>query len=184
MTMNGKLICLCLVLLVVSACSTKPMRDQNSFELDYSELVRSEIKKLNDSGLCLKKEITYSGDTEEKTNSNPDWARELRPFLDCDVQKPSFDKLYTSQTNHSGDSTFILYTARGKSSQVRKLEIILLQKNLKRINARIYKKNSYFELAETLEYNSMEGYSIKGSQKMLFASETAYQLKAQFMPCR
>jgi hypothetical protein len=172
------------VLLSFTGCTTKPVKEQTPFEVNYRELLDEEITGLEVSERCLKKHIYYSGNKESKTDSTPDWRRELRPFMDCDVQKPSFDKLYTASTSYSGDSTLISYTARGESSQVRQVDILLLQKKLNKINARIRKKNSYFELAETLEFRSMDGYTIKGSQKMLFASETVYQIEAQFMPCR
>lgn len=170
---------LCMAL--VSCASDTQKSKLAETEIDYAQLIDQEIKNLGNLHCGLEKTIYYQGKIEKKVIDNPDWNRELRPFLQLNIQTPAFDKLYTSSQRVSGDSLIMIYTAKTAKSEVRKLEIYLLHQKLDSISAELFRQNSYFTLNETLQYAPNQGYLISGAQKMMFAAETVYRIEAHFM---
>lgn len=164
---------------LLESCTNTSSEVMNTADINYLELLKKDIAFLNQIGADLNKTIIYSGKKESKNLNAPNWDKELMPFINCDIQKPGFEKLYTISNRVSGDSTIILYSANSPSLQIRNLEIVLLHNTLNLVIADVHKKNTYFELNEQLIYSSRKGYIIKGSQKMMFASETIYQVEAE-----
>ena len=176
------LIFICCMLAVISACN--PPRDKielTDIDINYVKLLDQEIKNLVNMHAGVEKSIYYQGKNEKKTIDTPDWNKELRPFLECNIQSPAFEKLYAETRRVSGDSLILVYTAKTDKSEVRKLEIYLLRQKLDSIRAELFRQNSYFTLNETLQYAPNQGYLICGSQKMMFAVETVYRIEARFM---
>ena len=169
-------------LVLISACNT-PQEKINTTDIDfnYIKLLDQEIKNLSNMHAGLQKSIYYQGKNEKKTIDAPDWDKELRPFFQCNIQTPAFNKLYSESRRVSGDSLILVYTARTDKSEVRRLEIYLLRLKLDSIRAELFRQNSYFTLNETLQYAPDYGYLISGSQKMMFASETVYRIEARLM---
>jgi hypothetical protein len=60
------------------------------------------------------------------------------------------------------------------------LEVVVVNRQLGKIEASLFKKNSYFTLNESLLFRAGDGYRIKGSQKMMLAAETIYRIEAKF----
>lgn len=176
------LICTFCILALISACN--PPQDKikpADIDINYVRLLDQEIKNLVNIHAGLDKSIYYQGKKEKKIIDTPDWNKELRPFLECNIQTPAFDKLYSESRRVSGDSLILVYTAKTDKSEVRKLEIYMLRQKLDSIRAELFRQNSYFTLNETLQYAPNQGYLICGSQKMMFAVETVYRIEARFM---
>ena len=177
-----KFVTLLLSVAFISACTTSPQNSKpDEAEVNYAHLIDQEIKKLMDMHAGLEKTIYYQGNIEKKIIDHPDWNKELRPFLQCNIQTPAFDKLFSESRRVSGDSLILVYSAKTDKSEVRKLEIYMLNQRLDSISAELFRQNSYFMLNETLQYAPSQGYLISGSQKMMFAAETVYRIEAHFM---
>lgn len=166
--------------LLLSGCKDPNANDNADFDFNYAILLNKELDDLKKSEATIEKKIYYQGKSETKTLDMPEWEKELRPFVECNIQTPAFDKLYSEEKRTSGDSLIYTFKAKTEKPEIRVLEVIIVKQRLKIIEASLFKKNSYFTLNESLLYRAGEGYRIQGSQKMMLAAETIYRIEAKF----
>lgn len=166
--------------LMLSGCKNPSVSNNSDFEFNYADLLNKELDGLKKSKAIIEKKIYYQGKSETKILKSPEWDKELRPFVECNIQTPAFNKLYSNEKRISGDSLIFSFKAKSEKQEIRLLEVTLVKQQLKCIEASLFKKNSYFTLNESLLYRAGEGYRIKGSQKMMLAAETVYHIEAKF----
>jgi hypothetical protein len=166
--------------LLITGCTDPVKSDKSDFDFNYSTLLSKELEKLKTSNAIIEKKIYYQGKIETKTIEQPQWEKELRPFMECNIQTPAFDKLYSENKRVSGDSIIYTFKAKTDKPEIRVLEVVVVNRQLGKIEAFLFKKNSYFTLHESLLLRAGDGYRIKGSQKMMLAAETIYRIEAKF----
>ena len=169
---------LLLVLIAFSACTQEKKEKPALHFFAIRSYFEKQITDLTNQHTSLQKRITKDGTSEEKIQAQPDWKKELRPFTDCDINRPAWFKGYRIDTLQTISETHLLYTALEEKLAVRKMDIALLQDSVQSITIMLEKKNAYFNSSQSLMYIPGKSYRINGSQKVIMADPINYEINA------
>lgn len=169
-----------LTLLCFYACTEPEVRSQEVEFYDLQKELHREAAANHERGLGIVKVIERGGKQEQKIFQKPDWPAELKPFMDCDLNKPAYRDAYTVSKQSANDTTFITYTAKEKKLPVHQLKLAFYNNELSGMQAEVSRSNSYFSLHEDLSYIPGVSYSIIGRQRTVLAGENNYSITSRF----
>ncbi len=168
-----------LFLLFISCNPSNEVKTQNQF-FQLKEYFHDQSEQLQKKNVSLQKSISKDGKVENKNIVTLNWSKELQPFEDCDLNKPAWRKSYKADTFFLANQTHLIYKALEPKLAVRKLEVIIREDTVYMVNILIAKKNSYYQSTQQLNFIPGKGYTITGSQKVIFADPTTFLIKANF----
>lgn len=168
-----------LLLTFISCSDNEQKLEEITFYNLRTELTRQAADN-HERGLGIVKTIERGGKQEQKIFQKPDWLSELRPFMDCDLNKPAYATAYHKDSVQQNDTLLIIYTAVEKKLAVRELKLQMLKGKLVGMSADVARSNSYFSLHEQLSYIPGVSYSIIGKQHTVLAGENKYSITSQF----
>ena len=167
-------------MIVFTSCnSSEGTKTSNQF-FQVKEYFNKQAEVLQKNNIHLQKSINRDHKEESKNIVTVDWKKELRPFEDCDLNKPAWKKSYKADTFHLSNQTQLIYTALEPKLSVRKLEVILCADTIFMVNILIEKKNAYYQSSQRLHYEPWKVYTVIGSQKVILANPTNFNIKATF----
>jgi hypothetical protein len=146
----------------------KPFFDLKGFF--EKEIANQEIK-------TIEKTVKINKKSETKTLTDFDLEKELKLFLDCDINNPSlFDKYKTEKSSEEN----IIYTALNEDLKVQKIEILKSDDTVEKIIVHKKVKTQIYNSEKILTYEPNVGYSIENSQKTLGSDKKDYEIKVVF----
>ncbi|MFN4083620.1 MAG: hypothetical protein ACK4K9_08320 [Bacteroidia bacterium] len=161
------------VFLIISfSCNNgKPVTNNNFDTKTYFE---NEIKQLLTQDFGLLKTLTYNNNKDETNLSNPDWYKELAPFLEIDLTKPA----YTGRFNIEKNNNSLIYTAKDKTTDIKKVTLNFNENGeVHAIEILISEINNLYNSHKRLFYQSKIIFEIEGMQKVKLLEEAKYQVK-------
>ncbi|CAN5487186.1 hypothetical protein BH11BAC2_BH11BAC2_01460 [soil metagenome] len=168
-------------MILLLSCNAKQGVEVKTF-FSLKDYFDKEINRLTSEQMKLHKLIVKDGKSEEKDLQVPIWKSELESFRECDFNRPAWIKSYRVDTFYTANQTHLTYKALELKLPVQKLEVILKSDTVYMINIMLSKKNAWYSSEQFLSYEALKGYSIKGTQKVVLADPTAYQITADFKP--
>jgi len=127
------------------------------------------------------KTTVVDGKQETKKLAKLDLNKELRIFVEADINKPAWIDLYTiDSTLQAGNLTKVSYTANDEKLAVRDISIDFDKQKVAKIKI---KKAAEMALADTqfnLIYEPQKGYSIENTQQLTVGEDKAFLVKVQF----
>jgi hypothetical protein len=170
-----------LLVMVVAGC-TSPSTNNNSLAyFSIESYFNEQIKILSSDKAGLEKEIIKDGKNEKRTFLNVNWKKELKPFIEADINKPSWKRSYSIDSNSTGNEVRILYSALEPKLNVRSIEIYKTDNILSRIKIITEKQNAYYHALQSMEYIPSKEYIISGGQKVILADTTSYLIHSVFI---
>jgi len=147
---------------------------KNYFENQAIGLTHRKIK--------IKKTVLKSGTMEERVMDadSVDWEKELKIFMDADMNKKSWVGLYHTDTVTSGPVMTIQYSATDSSLQVKKAYVVFSDNQVNDIMIESRFKNFYYQSSLYLHYRPANGYQVKGEQVIRFASRQLFEINVVF----
>jgi hypothetical protein len=165
------------VLLVACSGSTNPPASRFFSCAAYFE---GEALRLAQNRPELRKDVTRNGMHNALVMAAPDWKRELEPFVQCDIGKPSLASAYRADTLLQHDTLRYLYTATEASAPVRQVAVLSTAGRIVRIVIETGDTNALFSTRRHLDYRPEEGYDIEGMQVMKLGETTRYTVQARW----
>jgi hypothetical protein len=171
-----------LYLLLFVSCTSKT---ENITEVkpyfDLKKYFTEQAGILNKQDTKLQKQITKDGKTEVEQFTSVNWQLELKPFSDCDINKPSWFHSYFADTNFVAGEMRVKYIARDASLQVQQILLIFENNQLTRLYIDKESINSYYHSKNSYAFIPAEGFSINGAQEVMLARKTNYSIVAKFV---
>ena len=123
---------------------------QNIFSVNT--YFKNETARLSGMDLKLQKSVWYSDSSETQIIDSPDWNKELKPFLELDLDKPSVAASYDSSRQEYQNGYTLVYTARDNHPRVREIYIHFTGKDADTIMFISSVSNMYYRSDDTLSY--------------------------------
>jgi hypothetical protein len=147
---------------------------------DLKSYFEKQVSELNRNNFSLKKFVSKDETTEEKIFDHPDWNEELKPFSECDINKPSWKNSYNIDSTGDRETFCIKYEAKDSSLKIKSINFCVEHDSLTFIQIEKRTENMYYHFITTLSYFPMKAYSIKSAQKINFTKETTLEVKGLF----
>lgn len=169
-------------MLVLFSCNNEsPQQETAKSFYDLKKYFAQQTVFLEQHTVSLQKKIEKDGITEEKKILKVDWQHELAPFIECDINKPSWFHSFFTDTTFAAGEMRVKYLAREKKLPVQMLMISFELNNVKRIQIEKESSNKYFHSKNSLLYEPQKGFSITGMQEVMLSRKTNYTITASIL---
>ena len=175
--------CLFLTAFIIS-CEEEKINTSHKKYFDIAAFFKQESAALQKNKMKIVKQIIKDGAKDLKTFDNINWQKELKPFADCDINKPAWINAYRVDTIPLKNGRInVTYTSQEEKLPVRSIKISFTNDNLiEDIVIQKERHNFYYRSYDWYVYRAMKGFEIKGSQKVHFLDETVYEISAIYIP--
>jgi hypothetical protein len=164
-----KIICFLLVSFFITSCNEEEAKlipaEKSYFDLE--RLILNDIKN-NTRNNCIEEKTVYMNSVKEtRKNDSVHWQDELKPLLECDINKKAWKGKFFADTipNELMKDTTLQYRALSDKVSVRSLSIIYTGSQIKKIII-VKKIDSFlFSTSQIINYIPGIGFIIRGEQK-------------------
>ena len=167
-----------LILFLLLYGCTEKIKPVNRNYFDISGFFKKEAARLNDAGTGIIKSVETNDSNEVQTFDSINWMYELRPFIECDINKPAWSNSYKTDTISDHDVLSVIYTAT-EDIPFKKVQIRVKAGVIHSVEIWKQRKNIYYNISEHYTY-SPAGYTISGGQKVRFLDKTEFIISATF----
>lgn len=184
-----------LVLMVSIMACENPNQTTNASKtyFDLRGFMQNQITNLTKTKPGVKKMVMNNGKSSTKNVSVKDWEKELRMFVNSDINKTALIGTYTIK-NYQGNNggSFVKYTSKEDKNTVQSMTIELdaSKKQAKSImiitgnNNVLFSSGTQLHLTCKKDGNNqyrIASYSIKGFQKIIMREKRPYEIKAEIL---
>jgi hypothetical protein len=177
----NKLIISILSAILLASCT--PQKEQKvTAYFDIKALFTKQIAYLNKQKPVFEKKVEINAEKETKEMSQIEWAKELAPFIEMDINKAAYLGSYDIIETDSS----LNYTL--KKDEKKPIASVLILKNkgetaVTFVEMTSQDKNMLYSWQKTVSANFKNGqiinYKIKGNQKLMFFSEENYRIEGK-----
>lgn len=171
------------IAIVFQSCqptTSAPVAEMEKPFFDLKSYFNQEKKRLATVSNFTKTTVV-DGKEETKKIAKLDFDKELRIFVEADINKPAWiDKYEVDSVLQAGNLTKISYIANDKKLAVREIVVDFDKQKIAKISI---KKAAETALADTqfqLIYEPERGYSIENTQQLTVGEDKAFLVKVQF----
>lgn len=170
-----------LAVLLLTSCESPDIKTNRMSYFDLKSYFEKQQEILQIKKIGLKKFITKDSLTEEKYIQIVNWQEELKPFEECDINKPSWKNSYKIDSLIDGGMLFIKYIAIDSILKIKKITLVFERDSLTSLTIEKNTGSPYFDYTTTLNYFPLKAFSITTSQKIIFTKKTILGIKAIFV---
>lgn len=133
-------------------------------------------------GITAIKVITGKEQVESKEINNPNWSKELAPFLAVQFNRPGAQDKYTEKhiETRIGGVEFYRYEAKDESERVQLAEYRYEGEKCTRVRIRVKQENKLFNFRREMVYYPGKGYRIVSDQKVEFVFDEHIEIDVRF----
>lgn len=176
---------------LLGACAPEHTVEQPKYPA-IAELVKGLIQELEGQQVSVEKTAVLDGKREVKTIDSLNWKHELEPFLQADINKPSWQGLYDStHTQDAAGSYTKLVPKAGQDLPVKEL-VVMKDPNGQyvRITARVVTLSALNDVERLLQLDfgpdatgkvRLASYELTGNQKVVFQQQSFFAIKGILM---
>lgn len=147
---------------------------------DLTAFFEAETARLATLGPVTKRTI-INGVAESKTVSGLDYRAELGPFISADINRPAWlDKYRVDSLTRDGQLQKLTYTALDDDLFTRRVVIAFDNATVDSIYIEKASSLMIADTRRTLVYQPASGYSIRGAQQVLLASDNSIGIEVAF----
>lgn len=168
------------IVLFVGCSPIEPVNKDLRF-FDLQRFYDSEALKLSASKAQLKKTTLFDGQRDSTILTQPDWHKEFALLLHADINKPAWKNSFAIDTVTHDSTLLIRYTATENHIAVRLLEVTCVKGVVVKIHCKSIADNFVYATTQEMWYAPQEGFSVWGSQKVLWFYEKRYEIKTAFI---
>jgi hypothetical protein len=174
--------CVFLIGIVFMLGSCGPDKTVESFKnWDSHSYFQSETERLQREHKGLQKDLFFDKQHQTTQQPNPDWLKELEPFMSIDLQKPAYQKRFNIDTLNTGEQDYaITYLANDSQIDLRSCTIQYHNQQVVNVRIEFGQRNSIYKSSRILEYHTDSGYTISGDQDITMGDPVNYRIKGKF----
>lgn len=167
-----KLTYLLSALVFLTSCGGDSQTETVSKYYDLKSFTENIVQNLSETKPDVSKQWLYNSEKEEKRTNDIDWEKELKLFLDSDINKSSYVTSYDSVVT----ADKITYTLKpSEKLPVKELSIAFDSLKIPKSILSVKESENYFFKTKTrstlnLENGQLQSYSISAVQKLLWFS--------------
>jgi len=170
-------------LIFFGSCESNEANQTNKpLYIDLKSYFNKQASELNANNFRLKKFVLKDKESEDKIFDHPNWTEELKPFSECDINKPSWKNSYSIDSTGDSQTLCIKYQAKDSTLKIKSINFCLEHDSITFIRIEKRTDNMYYGYTTTLNYFPMKAYSIQNAQKISFSKEAMVEIKALFLP--
>lgn len=166
----------CLTLLF-SCRNPVKISDQQPLRFDSEKYFLEQAEMLNNQKAAIFKKINKNNVAEEVHVDNPDWKKELQPFLQIKLNKPAQLNSFFVDTIINNQNTVVIYTAKDDTEELRRMSIYSTGGKPDSIIAIKSASNLYYKSADTISYLGNGNYRINTRNKPRIGKEISFTLE-------
>ncbi len=170
-----------LFIVLLIGCSQKEPVNKDLRYFDLQRFFNSEAQRLSASKAQLKKSTLFDGQHDSTILTQPDWHKEFALLMHADINKPAWKNSFVIDTVNHDSILLIRYTATENHIAVRLLEVTRVKGEVIKIHCKSVADNFVYATTQEMWYAPHEGFSVWGSQKVLWFYEKRYEIKTAFI---
>lgn len=169
-------LCYRLLFVVILAASlagcVEPAKKVSSKYADIAGFVKAQQARLTSAHALLVKTGGTNGKLETVKLDSVNWAHELDPFLQADINKPSWQGFFQVDSSKTGDTILYSYQATKDELTVRSLKVkYVAGQGIRSFNAKVDKRSVLsdvnLDLYMSVESDGSLSYKTNASQKVV-----------------
>ncbi|GAB4339781.1 MAG: hypothetical protein OHK0038_19080 [Flammeovirgaceae bacterium] len=153
---------------------------------DLKGLIEEQVEQLKEENPKVKKRVEMAGKKEELDECIKDWEKELKLFLDADINKSILIGLYDTKEEKKEKWTIVRYLPKKSVEGVQEMQIWKENESIRKIVVKTGKANVLYDTEKTLvlelENEKLSQYSIQCSQKICVSSPDYYNVVGYIQP--
>lgn len=176
------------LLWLLSACNsisnTEPRKERVKKFYDLEAFFNAEVNRLDSLGMQLSKQVRLNDKRESAVQKNVDYEKELKVFVEADINKPAWwDKYQGDTTLYQQDKIQqIKYESSDKELKTQRI-IISFTPNQQIDSVQVFNRleSTMMNLSQNMVYNPDKGYKVYTTEKLLLSSENEVDISASFV---
>ena len=163
--------------------SEPPISVTNKTYFDLTKIIQADINHNIENNCSEEKTVYIKGNKETKVIDTIDWQSELKPLLECDINRVAWkDKFFIDTIpNDLNKDITIQYRALSEKVSVRSLSIVYAGQQIKKITI-VKKIDSFlFSTVQTIDYVPAFGFLIRGEQKALMLNSFELNVNVKYL---
>lgn len=180
------------IFLLISACGNQQITQRKKTYFDVSGYFNEQVKELQKLNPEARKNISTTGMMPEKPEldtvdvgtekvtsidmQQADWAKEIKPFFDLEINKPAWEGKYTEDKDSSGTLQITTYYAKDSSMEIQQLSVTRNRGVITLITGFINKKSFIVDRTMRLSYMPGKGYGMMVQEDFVWSSPKAWEV--------
>ena len=165
-----------------TSCEVENVKSSHQSFFDINHFLDQEITQLSELK-SIRKKVEINEKVDEQVLKAFDLEKDLTIFRNSNINKIAWlDKYDVDSTiNSSGQLNELKYQATDSKLKTRELIVSYSNGKVNTILIKNASGNQVSELAQTLQYNSMKGYSVKSNQKVSLSNEQTLKIEVEYL---
>lgn len=176
------------LLIQLSACISSQGDENVEIYFSLPKFLNQQIQQLDSQKPQVKKTVINDAKIETQNLSIADWRKELKMFIEADINKSIFKDSYQVQAVKSGEKFQKNYQALKSHLKTKNLRVVYNQaQKIQRIEVDYAESNFLFGSDKKLilecnpQTETIQSYHIKGHQSNLFGYKSHYEVKGDIL---
>lgn len=164
-----------------ASCEIENVKSSHQSFFDINDFLEQEIAQLSELK-SIKKKVEINGKIDEQVLETFDLEKDLTIFRNSNINKIAWlDKYEVDSTmNKSGQLTELKYHATDSKLKTRELTVSYSNGKVNTILIKNASGNQVSDLAQTLQYYSMKGYSVESNQKVSLSDAQNLKIEVEY----
>lgn len=160
-----------------------PISATDKTYFDLTKIIQKDIDYNIENNCSEEKTVYLKGNKETKVNDTIDWKNELKPLLECDINRVAWKGKFFIDTIPSDLTTDITvqYRALSEKVSVRSLSIVYAGQQIKKITIVKKIESLLFSTVQTIDYVPAYGFVILGEQKALMLNSFELNVNIKYI---
>lgn len=165
-----------------ASCEIGDVKSSHQSFFDINDFLEQDLAQISELK-SIKKKVEINGDVDEQVLKEFDLEKDLTIFRNSNINNIAWlDKYEVDSTmNNSGQLTELKYQATDSKLKTRELMVFYSNGKVNTILIKNASGNQVSDLAQTLQYNSMKGYSVESNQKVSLSKEQNLKIEVEYL---
>lgn len=165
-----------------TSCEVENVKGSHQSFFDINDFLDQEIAQLSDLK-SIKKKVEINEKADEQILKTFDLEKDLTIFRNSNINKINWLDKYTADsiTNNSGQLVELKYQATDSKLKTREFIVSYSNGKVTTILIKNTSGNQVSELAQTLKYHAMKGYSVESNQKISLSDNQTLRVEVEYL---
>lgn len=177
---KNRLILLAFLWIIFAGCNQKSEAIKGKY-FDIIGFFNTEIQQLNQTKPGLEKIISREENPQSEQSDTANWAAELEPFFQLDINKPTLADKYEITVDSNKGLQIKTYYAKDTNTEVQRISITTLNTKIQLVEAETRKRSWIVDRDVKYSYMPGKGYGIIVKENYIWSSPNNYEIFAQII---
>lgn len=161
------------------ACTYNNQEKINKKYFDITGFFTQEIARLNKMHPGMEKQIMKGDEPQTVETDSSGWEKELKPFFDLEINKPSLESNYTLEIDSNKSLKIENYYSKDTNQLVQKISITKNKEQIQLIEGELKKRSFIVDRDVRLSYLPGRGYGIVVKENYIWSKPSGYEIFVQ-----